>query len=322
MTSDYIRLLRTRETGIAVLILLTVLVVSGVNNDFFSGQNARDILIAAAPGMIVACGLTFIIVMGEIDISLGSLMGLCAAVLGKLVSADHAALPVWAATGIVIVLGAGVGLINGLLVTVGKVPSIIATLGMLTALMGVSDLVMAGETIGNFPDALRYYALGTIGPIPMPVCVALMCVVAGTIFAKMTPFGRQLYAIGSNPHAARLAGLPVQRLKLMAFVLTGTLTAVATLISAPQLNVIEAGFGRQFELLVVTAVVVGGTSISGGVGSVIGSALGILLLSLVRTVIIFLQLGISATYWERAIQGGFILAAVFADHLGRKRGGR
>ena len=130
-----------------------------------------------------------------------------------------------------------------------------------------------------------------------------------------------MYAVGSNPHAARLAGLPVQRLKLLAFVLTGALTALATLISAPQLDVIEAGFGRQFELLVVTAVVVGGTSISGGMGTIIGSALGVILLSLVRTVLIFLQLGVSATYWERAIQGGFIIAAVLADHVGRKRGG-
>ncbi len=313
--------LRTREVAVAGLILLTIIVVSCVNGDFFSGQNARDILIAAAPGMIVACGLTLIIVMGEIDISMGALMGLCAAVLGKLVSADHAALPVWAASFIVLALGAGIGLINGLLVTVGKVPSIIATLGMLTALIGVSDLVMAGSTIGNFPDSLRSFAIGQVGFIPVPVLVAVLCIVACVVLTRYTPLGRRMYAVGSNPHAARLAGLPVQRLKLLAFVLTGALTALATLISAPQLDVIEAGFGRQFELLVVTAVVVGGTSISGGMGTIIGSALGVILLSLVRTVLIFLQLGVSATYWERAIQGGFIIAAVLADHVGRKRGG-
>ncbi len=313
--------IRTREVAVAGLILLTIIIVSCVNGDFFSGQNARDILISAAPGMIVACGLTLIIVMGEIDISMGALMGLCAAVLGKLVSADHAALPVWAASLLVLALGAGIGLINGLLVTVGKVPSIIATLGMLTALIGVSDLVMAGSTIGNFPDTLRSFAIGQVGPIPVPVFVAALCIVACIVLTRYTPLGRRMYAVGSNPHAARLAGLPVQRLKLFAFVLTGALTALATLISAPQLDVIEAGFGRQFELLVVTAVVVGGTSISGGMGTIIGSALGVILLSLVRTVLIFLQLGVSATYWERAIQGGFIIAAVLADHVGRKRGG-
>jgi ribose/xylose/arabinose/galactoside ABC-type transport system permease subunit len=240
-------------------------------------------------------------------------------VLGKLVSADHAALPVWLSCVIVLGLGTSVGLINGLLVTVGRVPSIIATLGMLTALTGIGDLVMAGETIGNFPDTLRSLATGTIGPVPVPVFVALLSVLGFSVLMRSTPLGRRIYAVGSNPHAARLAALPVQRIKLFAFALTGALTALATLISAPQLNVIEAGFGRQFELLVVTAVVVGGTSISGGVGTIIGSALGMLLLAQVRTVLIFLQLGNSATYWERAIQGGFILVAVLADHLGRKR---
>lgn len=311
--------LRTREAGVAGLILLTVMVVSIINPLFFSADNARDILINAAPGMIVACGLTMVVILGEIDISMGALMGLCAAVLGKLVSADHAALPVWLSCVIVLGLGTSVGLINGLLVTVGKVPSIIATLGMLTALTGVGDLVMAGETIGNFPAALRNLATGTVGPLPVPVFVAVLSVLGFTVLMRSTPLGRRIYAAGSNPHAARLAALPVQRIKLFAFAMTGALTALATLISAPQLNVIEAGFGRQFELLVVTAVVVGGTSISGGVGTMIGSALGMLLLAQVRTVLIFLQLGNSATYWERAIQGGFILVAVLADHLGRKR---
>lgn len=311
--------LRTREAGVAGLILLTVMVVSIINPLFFSADNARDILINAAPGMIVACGLTMVVILGEIDISMGALMGLCAAVLGKLVSADHAALPVWLSCVIVLGLGTSVGLINGLLVTVGKVPSIIATLGMLTALTGVGDLVMAGETIGNFPAALRSLATGTVGPLPVPVFVAVLSVLGFTVLMRSTPLGRRIYAAGSNPHAARLAALPVQRIKLFAFAMTGALTALATLISAPQLNVIEAGFGRQFELLVVTAVVVGGTSISGGVGTMIGSALGMLLLAQVRTVLIFLQLGNSATYWERAIQGGFILVAVLADHLGRKR---
>lgn len=311
--------LRSREAGVAALILLTVVVVGVINPAFFGVQNARDILIAAAPGVIVACGLTLVVVMGEIDISMGALMGLCAAVLGRLVSTAHGALPVWEAMLIVIGLGAGIGLLNGLLVTVARVPSIITTLGMLTALTGVADLVMAGETIGDFPVALRAWAIGSLGPVPVPVLIAGLCVAVGSVLAHATPVGRRIYAVGSNPHAARLAGLPVQRLKLLAFVLTGALTGLATLVSAPQLNVIEAGFGRQFELLVVTGVVVGGTSISGGGGSIIGSGLGVLLLSLVRTVLIFLQLGLSATYWERAIQGAFILGAVLVDHLSRRR---
>ena len=225
--------LRSREAGVAGLILLTVAAVGTINPRFLSVENARDILIAASPGLIVACGATLVIVLGEIDISMGALMGVCAAVLGKLVSAEHAGLPVWLATLIVLSLAAGIGLINGLLVTVARVPSIIATLGMLTILTGVGDLLMAGETIGGFPDSLRAFAIGHVGMLPMPVLVALACLAAFTVLTRETALGRRIYAVGSNAHAARLAGLPALRLKVLAFTLTGLLTGVATLISAP-----------------------------------------------------------------------------------------
>jgi ribose/xylose/arabinose/galactoside ABC-type transport system permease subunit len=248
------------------------------------------------------------------------LMGLCAAVLGRLVSADHAALPVWAAASLVLVLGAGIGALNGLLVTVGRVPSIIATLGTGTALAGIADLVMGGGTIGNFPEALRTLAIGRLGPVPIPVVVAVVCVLAFSVLARHTRLGLRIHAAGSDPHAARLIGLPVQRLRMLVFTCTGALTGLATLVSAPQLDVIEAGFGRHFELLVITGVVVGGAAIGGGRGTIVGAALAVLLLALVRTALVFLHLGIAATYWERAIQGAFILVAVVWDHLhGRGR---
>ncbi len=142
-----------------------------------------------------------------------------------------------------------------------------------------------------------------------------------SLLARETPLGRRIYATGSNLHAAHLAGLKTHRVKLFVFTFTGFLTAVATLVSVPRLSVIESGVGRGFELLVVTAVVVGGTSINGGRGSIAGSLLAVLLLGTVGTALIFLRLGESATYWERAIQGAFILLAVLADHLARRRGG-
>jgi ribose/xylose/arabinose/galactoside ABC-type transport system permease subunit len=125
--------LRSREAGVAGVMALTALVVGMVDPAFLGMANLGDIAVAAAPALIVACGMTLVLVMGEIDLSVGALMGLCAAVLGRLVSADHAALPVWAAASLVLVLGAGIGALNGLLVTVGRVPSIIATLGTGTA---------------------------------------------------------------------------------------------------------------------------------------------------------------------------------------------
>jgi len=315
------RLARQREYGVLALLALTILVVSSVNRDFLRAGNIRDMLVNCAPCAIVACGLTLVIVLGEIDISMGSLMGFLAAVVGALTSKEHGGWDVAPAVAATLLLGTAVGLLNGLLVAVGRVPSIIVTLGMLTALRGVTELVMRGKWITGLPAGLRY--LGTGRPLGLDVCLwAAAAVIALTaVLARDTPLGRRLYAIGSSPRAARLAGLPIRRMKVFAFALTGFLTGVATLVSAPQLDTIESGIGVGFELFVVTCVVVGGASISGGRGSIAGSILGVLLLGIVRTALIFLRLGEMSTYWERAIQGAFILAAVLVDHLA-VRGGR
>lgn len=317
------RLLREREIPLAGLILLIGLVVTLVNPVFASPGNLVNVLISAAPVAIVAVGVMMVVILGEIDISVGSLMGLCAVVIGKLCGPGEMNLPIAVAVVAAVGLGAGVGLVNGLLVTVGRVPSIIVTLGMLVALRGASDLVLAGRWITNLPAGLRFFGTGSVLHVPVPILVAAAVAAGGWLLATRTAVGRRIYAAGSNPSAAALAGLKVDRLKLLAFTLSGTLTAVATLISVPKLSTIDAGIGTGFELLVITCVVVGGTSITGGKGTVPGTLLGVLLMGMIRNALIFLKLGDSAVYWERAIQGGLILLAVLTDHLTshRRRGG-
>jgi ribose/xylose/arabinose/galactoside ABC-type transport system permease subunit len=271
--------------------------------------------------VIVGCGLTLVIVTSEIDISVGSLMGVLAAILGILTSRDlHHNWPVWLSVLTILALGAGVGLINGFLVTVGKVPSIIVTLGMLTALRGITELLLGGEWIQQLPDNLRYLGTGSILGVPISVATAGLVVVLFIIITRQSPFGRRVYAVGSNPKSARLAGVSETRIKLAVFAITGLLTGLATVVFVPQLSVIDAERGKGFELLVVTCVVVGGTSISGGKGTIIGTLLGAILLNIIDTVLIFLKLGQQAEYWARAIQGGFILLAVLSDHLLAKKG--
>jgi ribose/xylose/arabinose/galactoside ABC-type transport system permease subunit len=194
------------------------------------------------------------------------------------------------------------------------------TLGMLTALRGATELLMAGKWITDLPAGLRFFGTGRFLNVPISIWVAAIIVIASITLARNTPLGRRIYAVGSSPSAARLAGLSPNRIKLFAFTLTGFLVGMATIVSVPQLSTIESGIGAGFELVVVTAVVVGGTSISGGKGTIIGTLLGVVLLGMVRTVLIFLKLGQAATYWERAIQGGFILVAVLIDHVSRRRG--
>jgi len=279
----------------------------------------RDVAVNAVPTIIVACGLTLVVVTREIDISVGSAMGVLATVLGLLVSPARFGMSLWVGIAAVLVLGAVIGLVNGALVVWGKVPSIIVTLGTLTALQGVNALLLHGEQITQLPSALRYLGVGRIAGIPVSLYLTAIVVIGTMLLATRTALGRRLYAVGSQPDAARLAGLSEVRLKLFVFAFTGVLVGVATLASVSQIAVIEPNLGRGFELVVVTAVLVGGTSIHGGRGSVVGAAIAAIVLEGVRTTLILLRLGESATYWERAIQGAFILIAVLIDLLVRSR---
>ena len=308
-----------REGSVAALLLLILAAVGALNPAFVRPANLQNMLVDAVPTVIVACGMTLVIVTGEIDISVGSLMGLLAMMLGRMTSPTHANLPVAAGVVAVVLVGTAVGLLNGVLVTLARLPSIIVTLGMLTILQGAGLILMNGEWITDLPAGLRVFGIGRWLGIPLSLWTAGAVLALSLVLAHRTPLGRRLWAVGSNPHAARLAGLRVNGLKLFAFVLTGFLTAVATVVSVPRLGVIESGVGQGFELLVITCVVVGGTSISGGRGTILGSVLAALLLGVVGHMLVFLHLGLSAAYWDRAILGAFILAAVLADHLSRRR---
>jgi ribose/xylose/arabinose/galactoside ABC-type transport system permease subunit len=306
-----------REWGVALLLAVTITAVALVNPAFVSAANVRDMLVNNAAYAIIACGATFVIVTGEIDISMGSLAGLLAGVLGLLTDPAHVNMAVGPAVAITLALGLAVGLVNGFLVAYARVPSIIVTLGMLTALRGATKIVVGDEWLGVVPG-LRFFGTGKVAGVDVCVWAAAAVIAGSMLLATRTPLGRRIYAVGSNPHAARLAGLSPRRIKLFVFALTGLLVGVAVLVDTTRLPKIESDYGTGWELFLVTAVIVGGTSISGGKGMIAGSILAVLLLGIIRSVLIFLKLGLNATYWERAIQGGFILRAVLADHLARR----
>lgn len=313
------RLVRSREAGVLALWLLTVALVGWANPGSLRWATLGLVLVKCAPVVIVACGVTLVIVTGEIDISVGSLMGLLAATAGIIASPDRLGMSPALAAAAVLALGTGVGLVTGLLVTLGRVPSIIVTLGMLTALRGVTGVLMEGRWIETIPESLRVLSVDSTLGLRNCVWVALGVLAVTAVLAHRTPLGRRLYAVGSSPRAAALAGLRSRRLKLFAFAFTGFLTGLATLAGQLEVGTIEPDIGQGFELLVVTCVVVGGTSIRGGVGTVFGSAAAAVLLMTIGTALAALRLGESASYWERAVQGTFILLAVLTDHLMRRR---
>lgn len=311
--------LRQRECSLMALILLLTLCVSLVDVGFLGAGNLTDILVRSAPTMIVACGAMLVVVTGEIDISVGSLMGLLAAVMGLMLSLNHGHVSLWIGIPTTLAAGALVGLSTGLLVTVGRVPSIIVTLGLLTALRGCTTLVMGGENIDGLPSQLG--ELTKRGPFgwPLSIWAAVIVSAATMLMISWTPLGRRLFAIGSNPHSARMVGLSELRLKVFAFAYTGFLTALATIVDVPRLPRIEAGIGQGFELLVVTCVVVGGVSITGGRGKLVGVLLAVVLMTMIRPALTFLDIGEAGEKWTKAIQGLFILLAVVADSYANRQ---
>jgi ribose/xylose/arabinose/galactoside ABC-type transport system permease subunit len=313
------RLLSSRPLTLLVLLSLICTTVSLLNPAFFSTQNLLDILVQSAPVIIVGCGLTLIILTGDIDISVGSLLGLLAAILGILASPQHLGLPTLFVIAAIPLAGAAIGLTTGAFVALGRIPSIIATLAMLTILRGVTDWTMGGEWITDLPPAIRSLGTDSLAGVPLCLWTAAMVTIASGLLLNRTRLGIRIRAIGGNPDAVTLAGASVARTRIIAFTLTGLLTGIATLVTVPQQSVIESGIGVGFELTVITAVVVGGTAIRGGTGGIAGTVIAAILLMSIRTALVFLDLGQSATYWERAIQGAFILTAVLIDHASRSR---
>jgi len=311
---DFIRIaMQRREYGLLLMIVLLAGIVGFVDSGFLSLENMRDILVRCAPTAIVACGVMLVVVTGEIDISVGSLMGLLAATMGIFLSQNVWNWSPWIGIPLTLLIGTGIGTGTGLLVTYGRVPSIIATLGLLSALRGSTMIIMGGENIDGLPEQLQSCTkVGVLG-LPLSIWVALLVIVATAILIRHTSVGRQLFAIGSSEYSAKMVGLGSHRLKLFAFAYVGLLTAIATIVDVPRLPKIEAGIGNGFELLVVTCVVVGGVSISGGRGTLTGVLLAVLLLTMIRPALTYLEIGEAGEKWTKAIQGAFIIFAVVMD---------
>lgn len=303
-----------REQSVLALIIVVTMLVTWFDPGFLSLMNVRDLMVRCAPIAIIACGVMLVVITGEIDISVGSLMALLGAILGLSLSRQHYALPTSLGILLVLLVGTCSGWMTGLLVTVGRVPSIMATLGLMTALRGATTWTMRGGNIQGLPEGLTRWAKQGLWGLPLGVWIAAVVVIVTAWLIHRTPLGRRIYAVGSSPHSARMAGLSEARIKRFVFAYTGFLTALATIVDVPRLPQIEAGIGKELELLVVTCVVVGGVSITGGRGTLAGVLLAVFLMTMIRPMLTFLAVGESGEKWTKAIQGAFILFAVVADH--------
>lgn len=305
-----------RPLALGAALTASALVVGLLNPAFLSVSNLTGLLASAAPVVILALGVGLVVITGEIDISVGALFGTLAALLATLASPTHANLPIGAAVTIAVIAGSLVGLVNGVLTVYGRIPSIVATLGTMSVLRGLTEVILGGTWITDLPPSLRRLGTDSFLGLSLLTWTALVVALAGIALARRTRLGINFYAVGDHADSARFSRINVRATKILAFVISGGLVGVAVSFAVPQLSVVESNLGIGLELAAVTAVVVGGVSINGGRGTLLGVVLAAVLLGMVRSVLVFLKLGPAATYWEQAIHGACILFAVVGDRGG------
>ena len=305
---------RSRELAVAVVLVALVVVTTLRNDNFlFSPDGWRNLLLNPSMLLILAVGQTAVIITRNVDLSVGSTLGLTAYAVGKLYT-TYPDLPVVLVFLAGLVFGGLLGLVNGVLVTFGKVPALVITLGTLYIYRGIF-LSWAGSdriTASDMPKG--FLALGTkqVLTIPVLTIIALVVLAAVGYYLWTARGGREMYAIGSDPDAAVLYGLQTTKRVLSAFVLSGALAGLAGVCYAARYGSISSGAGRDIELQAVGAAVIGGVAIFGGVGTVWGAAIGAVLLTTINSSLPIL--GVS-DFWQRAVVGALILAAVVLDRV-------
>ncbi|SFC35127.1 rhamnose transport system permease protein [Nocardioides terrae] len=307
-------LLRSREIAIgAVLVLLVVLTTLKSSGFVFSSDGWRNLLVSPALLLILAVGQAVVIITRNVDLSVGSTLGLTAYLTGKVFIASPG-MPVVAVFVIGLAFGGLLGLVNGLLVAYGRVPAMVITLGTLYIYRGVflswagSDRVNADD----FPQGFNDLGTASVLSVPVVMLIALAVMAVVGYYLRTARGGRELYATGSDPDAATLYGLPVIRRVLVAFVLSGALAGVAGVVYAARYGTVSSGAGSGLELQAVGAAVIGGVAIAGGVGTVWGAALGAVLLITINRALP--MVGIS-DFWQRAVVGALIIAAIVLDRV-------
>ena len=299
--------LARREASVAVAIAALAAVVLLRAPAFFAPGNLLDLFLANAPVLIAALGATLVILTGQIDISVGSVFAVCAVVSGVAAKAD---VPLPFVVLLACAVGGLLGALNGALAAYVRIPSIVVTLATMIVLREALRWATEGAWIQDLPG--NYQWLGT-GPETYPLvlaAVAALLHVALTWGLRGVAAGRAVYATGSSADAARLAGIRTREVVFWVFVLAGALAGLAALLNSVRFNQIPSNTGLGLEMKVIAAVVVGGTAITGGRGSLTGTILGVVLLGAIGPALTFL--GVSA-YWERAVQGAIILTAVAID---------
>ena len=297
-------------------LVILCIVMTILSPYFLTFNNLFNVGTQIAVIAILALGQTFVIVSGGIDLSVGSVLGLAGIVFGWATAVANLPLPLALALGVG--AGASAGLINGLLITLGNLPPFIATLAMLSAARGLALVISGGVPLNPIPGPILSLGSGDLfGFVPLPVILMLVMWAITVGILRSTYAGRAMYAIGGNEEASRLSGINVSRQKLLIYTLSGLFAGIAGILLTARLASAQPQAGFTFELDAIAAVVIGGASLSGGVGSASGTLIGALILGVLRNGLNLLNV---SAFWQQVVIGAVIALAVMTDTLRRRKG--
>jgi len=303
-----VRTARLREFlqryGLVVSFLLLCLALSLLSDRFLTVGNLTNVLRQSTINLIIAIGMTYVILTAGIDLSVGAVLALSTVVTADLLQRG---VPILPTVLLGLTLGGVLGMASGLLISRVKVPPFVATLGMMTVARGLALTYTQGRPITGLPDAFRYIGTGYLGPIPMPIIVAAVAFLAGYVLLTRTRMGMYIYALGNNPVAAHYTGIATSKYITFVYVLAGALAALAGMILVARLDSAQPTAGISYEFDAIAAVVVGGTSFAGGEGSLMGTLLGVLVISVLNNGLNLLDV---SSFYQPVVTGVVIALAL------------
>lgn len=319
---SYSTSLKRFQSLIALVVLCVVLSI--LSDKFFTASNGLNVLRQIAVNICIATGMTLIVLTAGIDLSVGSILALCGAITAGLLKAGieipafnlYIGFTLLGAVVAGLLVGFLLGWFNGFTITKFNVPPFVATLAMLTIARGFTMLYTKGHPISNLGDAFATIGTGYWLGIPVPVFIAAFVVLVAVFITQKTKIGRYIYAIGGNEQAARLSGINIKKVKITVYAIAGALAALGGIIVTSRLDSAQPNAGISYELDAIAAVVIGGTSLSGGKGSVWGTVMGAIIIGVLNNGLVLLNV---SPFWQQVVKGSVILLAVIIDKAGENK---
>ena len=309
------RLSEKSELGIAVPLLLLIVIVGVVNPVFFNVDNIINVLRQSSFTFIIGVAMTFVLVGGGLDLSVGSVLALGGVISGL---ALLAGVPIWIAVALGVLAGVVVGLFNGIVVAMFKIPSLIVTLGMMYFARGVVQVLTRGNPVYPLPEAFNFLGQGFIAGVPVVVIAAAVLGIFGHVVLTQTAYGRSVFALGGNRETARLSGINVQRVTIWVYVVCGAASGLTGVLTAARLASALSNAGSGMELQVIAGCIIGGTSMFGGSGSILGTLIGVAFMNIIANGMVLMKISV---YYQSMVIGAIIILAVGIDQYNRKRRG-